>query len=90
MPDGDCSGGEERKTGATSLELDAGTLGVITRSATRHVREGNSDAVVVATRRGDKHNSADEALRDSDVCSPTNALLNWYTCLQANTAICRP
>ena len=81
--DGDCTGRRESKTGASSLGLHAGTAGVITRSETRHVLEGKKDAVVTATRCDAVHNADDEALRDI-VCSPTNTLLNWYTCLQAN------
>jgi len=56
-------------------------MGDITRSETRHALEGNKDAVVTAIRFDDVHNADDEALRDI-VCSPTNTLLNWYTCLQ--------
>ena len=83
--DGDRTSGWESKTGVISLGLDTGTSGVITWSETRHVCEGKSDAVVTATRCDDVHNADDEALRKS-VCSPTNTLLNWYTCLQANSS----
>ena len=81
--DGDRTSGWGSKTGVILLGLDIGTLGVITLSETRHGLEGKSDAVVVATCRDDVHNADAEALRDS-VCSPTNTLLNWYTCLQSN------
>jgi len=73
--DGDHTSGQVSREGATSLGLDAGTTDDITRSETRHVGEGKSDAVVTATRGDDVHSADDEALRDSDG-SPTNTLLN--------------
>ena len=79
--DGDCTSGRESTTGVSSRALDAGTSRVITRSETRHAREGKRDAVVLATGRDKVPNADDEALRDID-CSRTNTSLNWYTCLQ--------
>jgi len=48
------------------------------------VCEGKNDAVGMATGWDEVHNVDVEALRNS-VCSPTNTLLNWYTCLQTNS-----
>jgi len=75
LDDGDRTSTRLRTTGADSLGLDAGTLGDITRSATRHVWEGKVVDAVVAATRDDAHKTDDDALRES-VCSPTNTLLN--------------
>ena len=63
--DGDRTSGRETKTGAISHGLDTGTLGVVTQLEIRHEREGKNDAVVVARRCDDVHNTDDEALRES-------------------------
>ena len=74
--DGDRTSVRLTTTGGISLGLDTGTSGVITRSETRHAREGKAaDGVVMATRGDDVHKADDDALRDI-VSSPTKTLLN--------------